>query len=150
MPRHVVTCCKSLVHETVSGQKVRVISKINLFIVGDSPIIRERLDGLINEVGIEVAGVAKTGAEAIDRVAELLPAILILDIAMLGGSGFNFLQAVKLRPPTPLVIVLSNDPAYRPRSLAAGADYFFDKSAELDQLLVLLDHLARDAGAANG
>jgi len=92
--------------------------------------------------------VAQTGAEAIDGVAELMPVVLILDMTMPGGGGFNVLQVVKQRPSAPLVIVLTNHPAYRQRSLDAGADYFFDKSAEFDQLLVLLERLKPDACAA--
>ena len=90
---------------------------------------------LIDELGrFDVVGVAKTGTEAIDGVAELMPDVLILDMAMPGGNGFDVLQAVKQRPSAPLVIVLTNYPAYRQRCLDAGADYFFDKSAEFDQL----------------
>lgn len=123
---------------------------MKLFIVDDSPIIQGRLADLIKELGIEVAGVAKTSAEAINRVAELLPDVLILDIAMPGGSGFNVLQAIRQQPSAPLVIILTNHPAYRQRSLAAGANYFFDKSAELDQLLALLERLKQDGDAGDG
>jgi two-component system OmpR family response regulator len=69
-----------------------------------------------------------------------MPDVLILDMAMPGGSGYDVLQAVKQGPCAPLIIVgLTNFPAYRQKSLEAGADYFFDKSAEYDQLL-LLEH----------
>ena len=103
---------------------------------------------LIDELGrFDVVGVAKTGSEVIDGVAELRPDVLILDMAMPGGGGFNVLQAVKQQPSTPLVIVLTNHPAYRKRCLEAGADYFFDKSAEFDQLLALLERLKPDASA---
>jgi len=105
---------------------------------------------LINELdGFDVAGVAKTGQEAIDGVDELLPGVLILDMAMPGGSGYDVLQAVKQGPFAPLVIVLTNYPAYRQKSVAAGADYFFDKSAEFDQFLMLLERLKQDAGAVS-
>jgi len=103
---------------------------------------------LINELGrFDVVGVAQTGTETIDGVAELMPAVLILDMAMPGGNGYDVLQEVKQRTSAPLVIVLTNHPAYRQRSLAAGADYFFDKSAEFDQLLLLLERLKPGAGA---
>ncbi len=129
-----------------TGQRRRSINKIKLFIADDSPIIGERLVTLINELGgFDVVGVAKTGTEAIDGVAELTPAVLILDMAMPGESGLNVLQAVKQQPSVPLIIVLTNHPAYRQRSLDAGANYFFDKSAELDQLTVLLERLKPDA-----
>ncbi len=96
-----------------------------------------------------MVGVAKTGTEAINGVAELTPAVLILDMAMPGGGGFDVLQAVKQLPSVPLVIVLTNHPAYRQKSLDAGADYFFDKSAEFDNFLHLLERLKPDAGAGS-
>ena len=105
---------------------------------------------LINELdGFDVAGVAKTIQEAIDGVDELLPDVLILDMSMPGGSGYDVLQAVKQGPSSPLVIVLTNYPAYRQKCLAAGADYFYDKSAEFDQFLVLLERLKKDAAAGS-
>lgn len=105
---------------------------------------------LIDELGrFDVVGVAKTGTEAIDGVAELKPAVLILDMAMPGGGGFHVLQAVKQRPSAPLVIVLTNHPAYRQRCLEAGADYFFDKSAEFDNFLHLLERLKPDPSAGS-
>ena len=103
---------------------------------------------LINELGrFDVLGVAKTGTEAIDGIAELRPAVLILDMAMPGGDGFDVLQALKQFPFVPLVIALTNHPNYRQRSLEAGADYFFDKSAEFDNFLHLLERLKPDASA---
>ena len=94
---------------------------------------------LIDELRrFDVVGVAKTGTEAIDGVAELMPAVLILDMAMPNGNGLDVLKAVKQQPSAPLVIVLTNHPAYRQRSLDAGADYFFDKSVDFDRLLLLL------------
>ena len=96
-----------------------------------------------------MVGVAKTGREAIDGVAELMPAVLILDMAMPGRNGYDVLQAVKQHPSAPLVIVLTNHPAYRQRSLDAGANYFFDKSAEFDNFLHLLERLKPDPSAGS-
>ncbi len=91
------------------------MNRIKLFIADDSSVIWERLVSLINELGrFDVVGVTKTVQEAINGVAELMPDVLILDIAMPGGSGVNVLQAVKQGPYAPLVIVvLTNFPAYR-------------------------------------
>jgi DNA-binding NarL/FixJ family response regulator len=139
-----------LVLGTEPGRRRQFISKIKLFIADDSLVIRERLIALIDELGrFDVVGVAKTGPEAIDEVAELRPAVLILDMAMPGGNGYAVLQAVKQQQPAPLVIVLTNYPAYRQRCLDAGADYFFDKSAEFDQLLLLLERLKPDTNAGS-
>ena len=125
------------------------MNRIKLFIADDSSVIRERLVSLINVLGrFDVVGVAKTIQESITGVAKLMTDVLILDMAMPGGSGYKVLQAVKLRPSAHLIIVLTNYPDYRQRSLAEGADYFFDKPAECDQLL-LLERLQRDAGAGS-
>jgi DNA-binding NarL/FixJ family response regulator len=105
------------------------------------------LVALIDELSpFEVVGLAKTGAEAIDGVAELKPAVLVLDMAMPGGNGLDVLQTVKQSQSAPLVIVLTNYPVYRQRCLEAGADYFFDKSTEFEQLHMLLERLEPDAG----
>jgi len=109
-----------------------------------------RLVTIIDELGrFEVVGVAQTGAETIEGVAELRPAVLILDMAMPGGDGFDVLKALKQFPSVPLVIVLTNHPTYRQRSLEAGADYFFDKSAEFDNFLHLLERLKPDESAGS-
>jgi DNA-binding NarL/FixJ family response regulator len=108
------------------------------------------LVSLVNELGgFDIVGVAKTGTEAINGVAELQPDVLILDMAMAGGSGFDVLQGIKQLPSAPLIIVLTNYPAYRQRSLEAGADYFFDKSSEFDQFLELLERLMPDPDAGS-
>jgi len=108
------------------------------------------LFSLIDELGrFDVVGIAKTAPEAIDGVAELLPDVLLLDMAMPGGNGLDVLQTVKQGKSAPLIIVLTNYPAYRQRSLDAGADFFFDKSAEFDQFLLLLERLKPDASAGS-
>lgn len=131
-------------------QRRYTINRSKIFIADDSPIIRERLVALIGELeGFDVSGVAQTGAAALDEIAELPPDILILDMAMPAGSGFDVLLGLKRRSSVPLVIVLTNYPTYRKRCLQAGADYFFDKSAEFDQFLLLLDRLKPGSNTAS-
>jgi DNA-binding NarL/FixJ family response regulator len=91
------------------------MNRIKLFIADDSSVIRERLVSLINELGrFDVVGVAKTVQESITGVAKLIPDVLILAMAMPGGSGYDVLQAVKQAPYAQLVIVvLTSFPAYR-------------------------------------
>ena len=90
------------------------MNRIKLFIADDSSVIRERLVSLINVLGrFDVVGVAKTIQESITGVAKLMTDVLILDMAMPGGNGYKVLQAVNQRPSAPLIIVLTNYPAYR-------------------------------------
>ena len=105
---------------------------------------------MINELGqFDMVGTAKTASEAIEGVAALLPDVLLLDMAMPGGNGLDVLQIVKEGKSAPLIIVLTNHPAYRQRSLDTGADYFFDKSADFDDFLHLLERLKPGPGAGS-
>lgn len=53
------------------------------------------------------------------------------------------LQALQEIKPAPLIIVLTNfsHEAYRTKSLQLGADYFFDKSTEFEEVRYILERL---------
>ena len=72
--------------------------------------------------------------------ARLAPDLVVLDIRMPGGDGGAGLRAVKIRSPGTTVLMLTNyaTPVHRERCVAAGADGFLDKSAELDRLVELV------------
>jgi DNA-binding NarL/FixJ family response regulator len=72
---------------------------------------------------------------------------VILDLQLKQGTGLGVLKALgPVRPAGAKVIVLTNYaiPQYRDRSLALGADYFFDKSREYDRVRNVLEELAGD------
>lgn len=93
--------------------------------------------------GFDIVGIAQTSSEAVNGAREQEPEVLILDMRLSGGDGFKVLQDVKQQQAPPLVIVLTNYPAYRQKCLEAGADYFFDKSVEFEQVISLLEKLKK-------
>lgn len=120
--------------------------KITVLIADDSLVVQERLAIMLDEVdGIGIVGQARTVPDAISAIRELKPAVVILDIRMPGGSGIDVLRSIKQDESAPLVIVLTNYPypAYRKQSLAAGADFFFDKSTEFDRIAQVLEQFKR-------
>jgi DNA-binding NarL/FixJ family response regulator len=119
-------------------------SRVGVFIADDSPLIRDRLTAMLGELrGVEVVGQAGTLRGAVQRVRLLQPTVVILDIRVAGSSSLDALVAIKQLSPSPIVIVLTNYayPAYRTRYLEAGADFFFDKSTEMDKVLAVFDQL---------
>jgi DNA-binding NarL/FixJ family response regulator len=115
---------------------------MNVFVVEDSSLLRERLIRNLTGIhGVEVAGYSDTAEEAIQQIQAVHPDAIILDIRLRQGTGFQVLQAVKTKGKPPLVIVLTNFayPQYRNKYIEAGADYFFDKSNEFDQVVVILN-----------
>jgi YesN/AraC family two-component response regulator len=125
-------------------------SKIKVFIVDDSLIVREHLVTMLDELaGIEIVGQAENVAEAIRGIHTLQPDVVILDIRMPGGSGIDVLQNIKQDQTAPMVIILTNYPypGYRQRCLNAGADFFLDKSTEFDQIPKLFEQLKHNVGS---
>ncbi len=117
---------------------------MNVFIVENSKFLRERLMRLLSQQrAIEVIGSAATPAQAVQEIRRLQPDVVLLDIRLDGGNGLQVLEQIKKDRNAPVVIVLTNYPypQYRARYLASGADYFFDKSTELNLLLDVLQQL---------
>ena len=115
-----------------------------IFIVDDSPVVRERLTGMISELaGMQVVGHAEIAFEAINSIRRLKPDVVVLDISMPGGSGMYVLETIKRERPCPLVIMLTNfaHDQYRKKCLQLGADYFFDKTTEFDRVIEVLRQL---------
>jgi DNA-binding NarL/FixJ family response regulator len=110
---------------------------MRVLIVDDSAVVRERLTTLLSEVEtVEVVGHAETVHEATTSLHRLNPDAVILDIRLADGSGIDVLTYIQQHRPTLKVIMLTNYPypQYRQKCLEAGADFFFDKSTEFDQV----------------
>jgi len=117
-------------------------SLVKVLLVDDSSIVRERLIAMLFEVSrIETVSQAKDQFEALGLLKRTDPEVVILDIEMPGGSGIDLLRYLKKRQRPPLAIVLTNlsDPQYRKKCKDAGADFFFDKSSEFDNVAEVLN-----------
>jgi two-component system response regulator DesR len=119
-------------------------TSMNVFLVEDSLVIRHRLKRLLAEVKeVQVIGETGDAQEAISAILEQKPDVVLLDIHLLNGNGIDVLQKLKKTKPAPAVIVLTNYPyqQYRQKALEAGADFFFVKSTEFDQVVPALRQL---------
>lgn len=111
---------------------------INVFIVDDSAIVRERLTSLLSEVPyIAVVGYADNPLAATEAIVAHRPDIVILDIFLTGGSGIHVLKNIRSKNITSKVIMLTNyaQDEYRRKCFEEGADFFFDKSIEFDKVV---------------
>lgn len=123
---------------------IRTRHNIKVLIADDSPVVRERLATMLNELaGIKVVGYAEDVARAIRMIRKLKPDVVILDIMMPGGNGVDVLKNIKQDKTSPMVIILTNYPypEYRQKCLHAGANCFLDKTTEFDQIPALFEQL---------
>jgi len=118
---------------------------LRVLLVEDSPYIRERLVDLLAEPGrIEIIGHADNEESAVALMRETPWDVLVLDLQLKRGTGLGVLRALApVRRAGTKVIVLTNYafPQYRDKSIALGADYFFDKAREYHRVRDVLDGL---------
>ncbi|HZP93610.1 MAG TPA: response regulator [Burkholderiales bacterium] len=118
-----------------------------MFLVEDSPIIRERLEEMLASIeGARTVGCAAAADEAIRNILDARPDVVVLDIRLAQGSGFDVLRALRERTPEIDVYMLSNfaTEPYRRLAQRLGATEFFDKST---QFQAVREALARRAAA---
>ena len=110
---------------------------MKVFLVEDSAPIVARLKGLVAAVpGASVAGEAATAQAAIDAIPVARPDIVLLDLNLAEGGGFDVLRALQPRMPEVGFYMLTNYASYPYRQLAEqlGARGFFDKTKEIDRV----------------
>ena len=118
---------------------------MKIVIVDDSIVIRQRLVRQLREMdGIEVVGEADDVPVARKLVEKLKPDVAVLDIRMPSGSGADLVQELKQLKPAPTVIMLTNYPypENRKKCMDLGADFFFDKSTEFQEVVGVLRSMA--------
>ena len=118
---------------------------MKVFIVEDSADIRRRLMESFAEIDrIEVSGYAESELEAMEKILDGQPEVVVLDLQLHQGSGLNVLRALRKLSALPRVIVLTNHAyaQYVQQCMAAGADYFFDKATEFMKVPEVLVSLA--------
>lgn len=130
---------RELLKKDFFGSDKRVV------LVEDSPIIRERLRETIDVIdGLSVVAEADDTVEALRLINYINAAIYVLDIRMPGGGGMLVLEHLKALPNPPVVIIFTSfaNERYRKSYAKAGADFFYDKSTDMEALIQTLYELA--------
>jgi len=114
-------------------------------IADDHAIVREGLKRILEgQEGIELAGEATNGHEALDRVRAGGFDILLLDLSMPGKSGIELIKQVKDESPKLRVLVLTmhEEDQYAVRAIRAGASGYLTKESAPSQLVSAIRRLA--------
>ena len=120
---------------------------IETYIVEDSPVILEDLIATLEELApVRVVGTAADESSAVQWLARPASVVdlVIVDLFLAGGSGLGVLRAVQAMPRAHRLVVLSNyaSPDMRRKCLELGAERVFDKSNEIDALILYCGRLA--------
>ena len=108
---------------------------MRLLIVDDSMAVRMRLSDMFESIpAIEVTQAAEL-TEGFDQLRQFTPDAMVLDLMFPGGNGLDLLCYAKQNFPSVVVLVNTNAIFFRKHCLALGADFFFDKSLEINDLV---------------
>jgi CheY-like chemotaxis protein len=118
-----------------------------VLVVDDEPPIRTLLRLVLRrDERFELVGEAVDAEEAIARVADLAPDVVLLDLLMPGQHGRDALPALRAAAPDAMILVLSSLSALdeEAEAIAAGASGYLEKSVLGPRLPdVVAEHLAR-------
>ncbi len=114
------------------------MSKISVLIADDHALVREGIAALLRLYDdIEIVGEASDGIEAIKRVSEVMPDVVLMDIGMPKLGGLEATVEIKKTCPDVKIIVLTqyNDREYVSRFLKAGISGYLLKKAVGSELI---------------
>ena len=113
---------------------------IRTVLVDDEQPARERLRQLLGAHNdVEVVGEAEDGLQAAERIAELAPDLVLLDIQMPGASGLDV--AASLGPPRPAVIFCTAYDQYAVDAFELSAIDYLLKPVNRARLAAALDRV---------
>jgi DNA-binding NarL/FixJ family response regulator len=115
------------------------MQKIRILVVDDHTIVRDGICALLSlAADMEVVGEAANGQEAMEKVKELAPDVVIMDIAMPLLGGMETTRRIRKQFPRTRVLALTQyaDKEYVFPVIEAGAHGFISKTAASSELVV--------------
>ena len=107
-----------------------------LFIVEDHPLMRRMIGEFIQETSsdLTVCGMAATGEEALEQLAEAYADLVLIDVSLPGMSGIDLLVKLRARRADLPCLMLSGhqEKTYVQRALAEGARGYLAKGNPLE------------------
>jgi DNA-binding NarL/FixJ family response regulator len=113
------------------------MKRITVLLAEDHQIVREGLRSLLkHEADIEVVAEAETGRQAVQMTRKLLPAVVVMDIAMPLLNGMEATRQIRKDCPGTRVLILSahSDDAYVEQMAAIGASGYLLKQTSSHEL----------------
>ncbi len=120
---------------------------LRVLLIEDSAVLRSMLLEYLNAFSfVESVDWADTESAAIRLLERGMYEVVIVDLQLRQGNGINVLRAMQKSEVSGIRIVYTNHAqvsTYRRQCAEAGADYFFDKSLELEQVFRVIEEYAQ-------
>jgi len=121
------------------------VNPIRVLIVDDHEVVRIGLRTLLSRAPeVEVIGEAQSASEAVAKINELLPDVVLLDVRLKDGSGFDVSREVQKLEKDVRVLVLTSfaDDEMIVNAISAGADGYLLKEIGREALVEAIQKVA--------
>ena len=122
------------------------MSNIRILIADDHALVRQGIAAMLAfHEGVEVAGEAAGGAEAVEQALALRPDVILMDIAMPGLGGMEASTRILALWPEAKILILSqySGREYVERFLKAGVKGYMLKTSDSNELISAIRAVAR-------
>ncbi len=124
---------------------------MNVLVIEDDPSVRTLVKAVLekNEYSVDIAETAESGEEhAVDNHYD----IIILDLGLPDGDGFDLCKSMRDQEITTPVLILSaeQETDVKIKCLRVGADDYITKPFDTEELLARIEAVNRRSGEVNG
>ncbi|WP_341318307.1 response regulator transcription factor [Paraburkholderia sp. IMGN_8] len=123
---------------------------LRVFLVEDAIPIRQRIAARFGAIdSVEIVGEAEEPGAALAGIDAARADVVVMDLRLTGGTGMELLHSLARSGSPVITIVLTNHSSawFRQACLAAGAQYFFDKTSEFDLACSTITRIAHERRA---
>ncbi|MAQ46109.1 MAG: DNA-binding response regulator [Confluentimicrobium sp.] len=117
---------------------------VRVMIVDDHPMVAEGIEAILESYDdITVVGTLSSGQEAIDRVAELRPDVILMDLNMPGVNGLSATEMILETCCDTRILILSmhDTPEYISTALSHGARGYLLKDVPTEEIKTAIDRV---------
>ncbi len=119
---------------------------VRVLIVDDHPMVAEGVEAILETYeDLCVVGTLGNGQDAVDRVNELAPDVILMDLNMPGVTGLSATELILERRPNTRILILSmHDSAeYISTALSHGAMGYVLKDVPTEEIKIAIDAVMR-------
>lgn len=120
------------------AQPTRAPCRAKVLVADDDPKATAALSSLLESDGFSVQ-TASDGADALEKIAQSPPDVLVTDVNMPHLDGFGLMRAVRERYPRIFIVVISGEHHSAARLIEGGALAYVGKPFDADEVISVID-----------
>ena len=128
------------------------MDKLRVLLVDDEPLLLESLEIILTMNGMDIAGMARDGAAALELLKHSACDIALVDLNMKGMGGIELISHMKREYPDVKILVLTTfyDDKSITQAIVGGADGYLLKDSGKDAILGAMEQVAGGRNVVDG